>query len=291
MTGPLALFIVTAIWGTTFVVVQDSLASWSPMLLLAGRFGLSTLIFVPIVARLFAKRAISAKTFRTGALLGTLMFLAYAFQTVGLAYTTSSRAAFINSTCTLMVPILGWLLFKKPIVRGTWIAIALGATGIGLLFGEALGDNARTGDLLSAASAATFAFYILLLSEQAEKNVMPLVAVQLATTTVLSLVSAFFMGERLVSTSVVGVTQLLYLGLAATALVVFLQAWGQSRTSANRAAFIYALEPLCAAAFAWAVHRQALAPLEWVGGACIIAASLCADRAWPERARVARSAS
>jgi drug/metabolite transporter (DMT)-like permease len=44
---------------------------------------------------------------------------------------------------------------------------------------------------------------------------------------------------------------LIYLGVIATAAIISLQTWGQSHSSANEAAVIYAFEPGCAAIFAY----------------------------------------
>jgi drug/metabolite transporter (DMT)-like permease len=61
-----------------------------------------------------------------------------------------------------------------------------------------------------------------------------------------------------------------YLGVVATAAIISLQSWGQSRTSANEAAVVYAFEPGAAAVFAYAWLGEALTGRGWLGAALLI---------------------
>src|SRR5206468_8556267 len=75
------LLFTTAIWGTTFVGVKGALEVWPPFALMAFRFGLAALAFLPALLR---PGALSARTLRRGAVLGALVFLGFSLQTVGL---------------------------------------------------------------------------------------------------------------------------------------------------------------------------------------------------------------
>jgi drug/metabolite transporter (DMT)-like permease len=61
-----------------------------------------------------------------------------------------------------------------------------------------------------------------------------------------------------------------YLGVVATAAIISLQSWGQSRTSANEAAVVYAFEPGAAAVFAFLWLGEALTARGWLGAALLI---------------------
>jgi drug/metabolite transporter (DMT)-like permease len=58
--------------------------------------------------------------------------------------------------------------------------------------------------------------------------------------------------------------------VVATAAIISLQSWGQSRTSANEAAVVYAFEPGAAAVFAYAWLGEALTGRGWLGAALLI---------------------
>jgi drug/metabolite transporter (DMT)-like permease len=61
-----------------------------------------------------------------------------------------------------------------------------------------------------------------------------------------------------------------YLGVVATAAIISLQTWGQSRTTANEAAVVYAFEPAAAAFFAYFWLGEAMTGRGWLGGFLLI---------------------
>lgn len=63
---------------------------------------------------------------------------------------------------------------------------------------------------------------------------------------------------------------LLYLGIVATAVIISLQAWGQSHTSANQAAVTYAFEPACAAIAAYFWIGETMGWRGLIGGVLLI---------------------
>ncbi|MCV4725803.1 DMT family transporter, partial [Escherichia coli] len=67
---------------------------------------------------------------------------------------------------------------------------------------------------------------------------------------------------------------LLYLGLVASALCVWLQALGQRFVPAPEAAIIYALEPVYASGFAYLFLHERLGLQGLIGAALIVAATL-----------------
>ena len=76
-----------------------------------------------------------------------------------------------------------------------------------------------------------------------------------------------------------------YLGVVCTAAIISMQAWGQSRTSANEAAVIYAFEPGCAAIFAYFWLAETLA---WNGllGAVLLISGMIVSQ-WNSEGRPA----
>jgi drug/metabolite transporter (DMT)-like permease len=67
---------------------------------------------------------------------------------------------------------------------------------------------------------------------------------------------------------------LLYLGLAATSLVAFLQAIGQRRIKAPQAAILYTLEPVFACITAYFYSGISLHPRGYAGSALILSAAI-----------------
>jgi len=276
------------VWGTTFVLVKEALDTWAPFPLIVARFALGTLPFLPVLLR---RATFDRTTLARGAVLGALLFLTFAFQTLGLRLTSASRSAFFSAVSVPLVPLLRFLLTRERPARGTYVALACGCAGIVLLLGRGVEPAVRAGDLLTLGCALTYAFAIIAIATYSRSSpVLPLTAVQLAVTTLLATLAAAILRDPFPSPVTSNAGSILYLGLVATALTIFAQTAGQRTASVNRAAFIFALEPVMAALFAWIVRGDVLDGREMTGGALLVAAAVVADRPLGRAAaRVTRS--
>jgi drug/metabolite transporter (DMT)-like permease len=68
-----------------------------------------------------------------------------------------------------------------------------------------------------------------------------------------------------------------YLGIVATAGMLYLQAKAQRYVSAEKAALIYAMEPVFAALFAWLWLAEVLTGPAAVGGAMVVCAVILSE--------------
>lgn len=276
LRGELLLLGVVTVWGTTFVLVKEALDVWAPFPLIVARFALGTLPFLPVLVR---RDTFASATLRRGTLLGVLLFVTFAFQTLGLQLTSASRSAFFSAISVPLVPLFRFLLTREKPARGTYVALACGCAGIVLLLGRGVEPAVRAGDLLTLGCAITYAFVIIAMGSFARTSpVLPLTAVQLAVTTLLAAITASALRAPYPSPITSHAASILYLGLVATALTIFAQTAGQRTASVNRAAFIFALEPVMAAIFAWVVRGDVLAGREIGGGALLVLAAVVADR-------------
>ena len=119
----LALVLVAFVWGASFVMVKEAIAQVGVYPFLSLRFTLSFLFMVLI----FAKRLprLNKRIVFSGTVLGVFLFLAYAFQTVGLVYTSASNAGFITGLNVAFVPIFSFAIFKQMPRPLTLLGIAL----------------------------------------------------------------------------------------------------------------------------------------------------------------------
>ena len=72
---------------------------------------------------------------------------------------------------------------------------------------------------------------------------------------------------------------LLVTGVFASALAFLVQTWAQRRTSANRTALVFTLEPVWAALFGFTLAGDRLGALGWTGCAVIMAGIVLAEPA------------
>ncbi len=270
----LALVAVTAVWGATFVVVRDAVARVPPSAFIAMRF----LAAAALLASLRPRQALrpDPALAAAGALAGLALFAGYAFQTVGLQYTSASSAGFITGLAVVLTPLLGALLLRQRPGRWPATGAVLAAAGLALLTLQRL--ELRRGDLLVLACAFAFASHILLLGRFAPRHASyQLAVVQLATTGVLALAWAGVAGELRPPGSAQVWFALAVTAVLASAGGFLVQTRAQRDVSPTRTAIIFTMEPVFAAAFALWLAGERLGARGWLGAACILAGMLVAE--------------
>jgi drug/metabolite transporter (DMT)-like permease len=267
---------ITAFWGVTFVVVKDAVVLADPFTFLALRFFLGAALLTMV-----AHRAIrGAPLLGAGVGLGVLLFVGFAAQTSGLQFTTPSRSAFLTGLSVLLVPFLSIAFHRRRPPPASLLGVAFAVCGLwALAGGSAVGfpSGLGKGEQLTLVCALAFALHITLIERLARKYPpAPLVTVQLWTVGFLSLGALFFLGWRLQATPAL-FGAVLITGVGGSAVALLLQAWAQARTTAVRAALVYALEPVFAAAYSVALGREQLGRRELGGGGLIILGVLVSE--------------
>jgi drug/metabolite transporter (DMT)-like permease len=280
----LALVAVTAVWGATFVVVRDAVARVPPSAFIALRF----LAAAALLASLRPQRALrpDRRLAAAGVVAGLALFAGYAFQTVGLQYTSASSAGFITGLAVVLTPLLGALLLRQRPGRWPATGALLAAAGLALLTLERL--EVRRGDLLVLGCAFAFATHILLLGRYSPRHASyQLAVVQLATTGVLALAWAAAAGDLRLPGSFQVWFALAVTAVLASAGGFLVQTRAQRDVSPTRTAIIFTMEPVFAALFAFWLAGERLAARGWLGAACILAGMLVAELGRPAGAPLA----
>ena len=114
----LALILVTAVWGVTFVQVKDAVAIYPLFAFLAVRFAIATgTLALPAARRV---RALGRSGVVGGAFLGLLLAAGYALQTAGLERTTVSSTGFITGMYVVLTPLIALLLYRARSGLAAW---------------------------------------------------------------------------------------------------------------------------------------------------------------------------
>jgi drug/metabolite transporter (DMT)-like permease len=267
----LSLLLLSFLWGTSFLVVHDTLATTSVGVFLCLRFLIAT-VTTGGVAWVRRERP-TPGVFRHGAQLGLALFTGFLFQTEGLRFTTPARSGFLTGLSVLFVPLLERFLRGRPIAARAWIGVGLAGVGLAVLadpFGDSLSPTTRLGDALTCGCAIAFSFQILWTSELAAGHPLGLLTtVQVAVTGLLSL--ALLPNENLALAGTPGFAlALAYTGVVTTTLAYLVQNWAQQRTSATRAAVLFTMEPLFAALVSHGGGHEPLGAGLLAGGGLII---------------------
>ncbi len=271
----LILLSITLIWGTTFVIVKTALGYSSPFLFIATRFFLAALIIRFILS--YKLKDISKETIRAGIILGIFLFFGFAFQTVGLKFTTASKSAFVTSMSVVLVPLLATLLTKDKPKTSSLVGILLVVIGMWLLT-LPKSQKFNWGDFLTVFCAMAFAFQIVYIEIFNKKyDSAQLLYVQLLATLALSLPAMFLFDNLKFNWGVPLIGTLLLTSVLATSLVFYLQNKYQKYTTATKAAIIYTLEPVFASFLAYFSLGETLGTVSLIGAAIIISGTLVSE--------------
>jgi len=254
--GRLALLTAAIIWGSSFIIMKDTLDAIPVFQLLAIRFTLGGLL----LALVFRKRLMQSKPILLGhgAICAVFLLAAYAAQTYGLMTTSPGTNAFLTAVYCVMVPFMAWGLFRKRPTAYNWAAAVMCVAGIGLI--SLSGDLALgAGELLTLLSGFLYALHIMCLSRFGESDdPIALTIVQFAGVAVLSWIFTLTVeaGSPLPPPAVW--PHLLYLTVFATAVTLVCQSVGQSLTPPNQSAILLSLESVFGVFFSVLMGRENL---------------------------------
>jgi drug/metabolite transporter (DMT)-like permease len=274
----LAMVAVTAVWGSTFVLVRDAVAQIPPFAFIAYRFLAAALLLAAIRPRLTLGGAGGGRwgPLGAGAVIGLALFAGYGFQTVGLQYTTASNAGFITGLSVVLTPLLGALLLAQSPGRWPLSGACLAAVGLALLSLQAL--EVRRGDALVLGCALAFAAHILLLGRHAPRlDSYRLAVVQLGTAGLLALVWAAVAGDLAAPGSAEVWAALAITSVVASAGAFLIQTRAQRELSPTRTAVIITMEPVFAGLFGFLVAGERLSGRGWLGAGLILTGMLIAE--------------
>jgi drug/metabolite transporter (DMT)-like permease len=271
-----ALVAVTAVWGITFVQVKDAVAIYPLFAFLAVRFAIASVVLAPAAGARIP--ALGRAGWRDGLVLGSLLALGYGLQTAGLERTTVSSTGFITGLYVVLTPVLAFVLFRIRAVAAVWVGVGLATVGLALLSGIDAGSP--VGDALVLGGAAAFALQIVLMERSAPRyDPLALTLAEMVAAFALFGVIAVALGELEVPRGWTVWGALLVTGVFASALAFLVQSWAQRRTSATRTALVFALEPVFAGLFGYALAGDRLGWLGWTGCAVIMAGIVVAEPA------------
>jgi drug/metabolite transporter (DMT)-like permease len=269
----LALAGIAAVWGLTFVMVQDAVERLPVMTFLGYRFAAAALLVALIFRRRLA--ALSPAGWRAGVVMGAFLTAGYVFQTLGLERTSASNAGFITGLFVVITPLMVALVFRERVGRAAWSAALVSAAGLYLLSGS---GGVNSGDGLVLLCAVAFSAHIVATARSVgSHDVAALLAVQLGVCGAFCLLVAAVGGDLEVPHGGSVWSALIVTSLVASALGFFVQTYAQRHAPPARTALILATEPAFAGLFGWVVGGEHLSALAWTGAALIMAAIVAVE--------------
>ena len=265
MIGNLLLTLTALIWGMAFVFQRKGMESIEPITFTSARMALAA-VAVGIAAFIYTKKPvaktvpaetekISAETERKnrrkntvlgGICCGTFLACASIFQQMGIVYTTAGKAGFITAMYMIIVPVIGFVLFKKRNTWIVWLAVLIGVAGMYLLC-ITEGFTLTRGDTLVCICAVLFSGHILCCDYFVQRGeAIWISAIQFVTCSALSAVTACILEnptwEKVFSAAI----PILYCGILSGGVGYTLQIIAQKFTDPTIASLLMSLESVFA---------------------------------------------
>lgn len=270
------LIFVTMIWGSTFLVVQDTIRLTGPFTFLALRFGIAIMVLVLLFHKHLVR--ISSAELITGSIIGLFLFGTYALQTVGLQYIPSSKAGFITGLYVPLVAILAVPMLGQRPTAGGVLGVFLSLLGLTLIsVNKTFQLTFGLGEWLVLGCAFCSALHVIFVSKFSPRvDAINLAIVQIAVTALLSIVAIPIAREPFVLPPLPVWISALFMGVFATALALTVMNRVQQFVSSTNATLIYSLEIVWAGLFGYLAGDQ-LSTFAWLGCACIFLGMLMGE--------------
>ncbi|MCK9280866.1 MAG: DMT family transporter [Melioribacteraceae bacterium] len=276
------LFVMTIIWGGTFILTKNALNDISSMLYVGIRFSIAASVLLPLVIH-FEKK-IDKKALWHGIILGFFLYLGFFGQTYGLRFTSATKSGFLTGTLVVFIPIFAIFIKKRYPSVGAIIGTIIVFIGIIFLstggnsittFFEEVGRDFNFGDQLTLAAAIVFALHVVLIDIYSSiHKFWSLFFIQLTTTAILSLITSFVLDATNIELLYINinfdvVTALLYTALLATLFNIGMQIKYQKEVTPTKAGIIYSFEPVFAGLFASFLLNEKISNFGLIGSVLI----------------------
>ena len=267
----IALFFTAVLWGSTFTIGKLAAEVFSPSFIIAFRF------FIAAVALLFVawpqRKLLDKKYWIDGFWMGLALFISYVLQVGGLALDTSpGKSAFLCTTYSVIVPFLYWLVTKQPPKLHHVLCVFLCLSGVGILSLSG-GWGMSRGDILTVLSGIPCAMHIVISSIVCRnRNVLLLTAIELWVVAALAGLFVLVGREFPAEFPLAATGGILFLGLIATALCLYLQSFGLKYAEPAIGGMLLSLESVFGVLFSVVIYHERITLRMLIGFAVIFAA-------------------
>ena len=275
-----ALLLASVLYGSTFVVVQDSLDHVTPSAFNVLRFGLAAVVLAPVALHRGWSGPDPRSTDSVRALLGVGVGLglaglvAYQTQNVGLHHTSTSNSGFITGLFVVFTPLIAAVRYRRLPSRRVSMAVGVALVGLFLLTGAEL--DLSFGDAVTVVSAFAWAVWTVGTGEVTRRfGTTALIFVEVVTIGIGSAILAI--GEGFGEVTGVVIVGVLATGIGCSAFAFGLSTWAQRIIEPERASVINLFEPVVVGGVGYSVGER-LGIAGYFGAALILASILLIER-------------
>lgn len=270
----LLAFTVPLAWGTSYIFMAYLMDGIPPVTIVALRTGIA---FLVMFALFFPRvRRPGLQTLKAGAICGGLLAAVFLCLLLGVRYTSASETGFLQSTTVIMVPVITAVLRKRMPEGKIVVGVAVVTAGLLLLNGGVGQFSAGSGIMLF--SAFVYAVHIVVSKSFVEQvDSVSLGIWQMFFACVYASAAAFLFETPALPQTGIQWGSLLGLTLICSAYGFVMQAYVQKFVSAETTGFMFSLEPVFTAVFAFVFLGERLDFVGYAGALLILLGVMCAN--------------
>ena len=282
----LLIVLATVIWGLSFVVMKDAVDVMEPAWLIGVRFLITAALLTAVLWR-HVRPALTRRQLACGGILGLLLFLAYWTQTIGLAFTTPGKNAFLTATYCVMVPFMFWAAAGKRPTAFNLAAAVLCVAGMGLVSLAPGTQAVEFGDVMTLVCAVFFGLHIVCVSRFSQGcDVLAITVFQFWVMGVCGVVVGALTEAppNAAAVSPEFLFNMAYLIVLASCVALVIQNVALAHVPPAQASLLLSLEAVFGVLFSVLLYGEVLT-LRLAGGFALIFAAIVLSEAFPLRGR------
>ncbi|WP_163103174.1 DMT family transporter [Peribacillus alkalitolerans] len=254
-------------WGTSYIFMKLCVDTIPALTIVSLRFGIAFIVMMAIFSKKIIR--VDAKTLKYSAIVGALLCGIFIALLYGMKNTTASSAGFLTSTTVILVPILQTVLSRKLPSNKIFLGVTIVSIGLALL---TIGDDFTfaLSSIYCLVAAFLYAVHIIVTNHFArEVDTLQLGIYQLGFATFFATIGTFIFETSVLPNEGLHWFAILGLALICSAYGFVMQSIAQKYTTPESTGFLFSLEPIFAAIFAF-IFLQENMGLQGYFGALII---------------------
>jgi drug/metabolite transporter (DMT)-like permease len=203
-----------------------------------------------------------------------------------IVYTSVANSTLLANLAPIFVTLAGWLFWKRSVTRVFLAGMVIALAGMFVLVGPnfSTGGTRLLGDALGALTGAFYAGYMLAIksARDAQASTVRLMAWSTTITAVALLPVTLLSPQPMFPHSAGGWWVLVALALVTQIMGQGLIAYAFAHLPASLSSVSLLIQPVMATFFAWILFGEPVGPIQYIGGAVVLAGIWLSKRGSPD---------
>jgi drug/metabolite transporter (DMT)-like permease len=272
----LVLATVSIAWGLSYIFMKLGIDGMPPATIVAFRCGIAFLVTMLTFCKKIMK--INTKLLKYASISGALLAGIFAMLLYGVLNTSATSAGFLTSATVIIVPIIQAFLHRKLPAQNIIVGVVTVSIGLVLM---TVRDQLTfdVGAIYCLIAALLYAIHIIVSNHFVrEVEALQLGIYQLGFAALYATVFTFIFETPVLPDSPIHWLAILGLALICSAYGFVMQSVAQKYTTAESVGFLFSLEPIFSAIFAFIFLKEIIGLNSYIGAVLIITGVFIANR-------------